>query len=254
MNYRSKHIKPKIRALKRKKIAKWPWVLAFILIISLGAIAAYFALFYPKFRVSSIEVSGNQKVKEDDIKNFVKANTSDRILIFDKNKLEKNILNNFPGIKSVVIQKKYPNTVALKIEEREPSAVFCELKCFSMDGEGTIFEELKDTPKEMLIVRQELNDKEIYLGEKVIEKNILDEISSVQKNLKDNQIDIKEVFVSNPLIFTTSENWKIYFDPTSDINSQIAKMNLLLKSEITPNERKNLQYLYLQYQDRAYYK
>ena len=68
------------------------------------------------------------------------------------------------------------------------------------------------------------------------------------------QIYIKEAFVSNPLILKTSESWKLYVDPDGDIQSQITKMKLLLKDQITPAVRQNLQYIYLQYKDRAYYK
>ena len=35
---------------------------------------------------------------------------------------------------------------------------------------------------------------------------------------------------------------------------QITKMNLLLEQEIVPAQRKNIEYIYLQYQDKAYYK
>jgi hypothetical protein len=35
---------------------------------------------------------------------------------------------------------------------------------------------------------------------------------------------------------------------------QIKKMDALLQTEIPPDARKKLQYIYLQYKDRAYYK
>jgi hypothetical protein len=54
----------------------------------------------------------------------------------------------------------------------------------------------------------------------------------------------------------TNENWQIYFDlnSMSDTDLKIAKLNLLLNGEITPEIRKNLQYIDLRFKDRAYYK
>ena len=117
-----------------------------------------------------------------------------------------------------------------------------------------VFEETNTDTDMMTITKEQTNDA-ISTGENAIEKNIMDGIYKVQKNLKNNfQVDVKEAFVSNPLVFTTAENWKIYFDPKFDIDSQIIKMNALLKDQITPEARKKLQYIYLQYKDRAYYK
>jgi len=242
----------------------WLALLIFILLTSV----IYFTLFYSKFQVIKIEISGNGKVKSENIENTVwvalerkifsagLVNISSKsIFIIDKKKLTKDILNEFPGIQEVLVQKKMPDGLTLKITERQPFAVFCQNdNCFFIDENGVIFEPLENLPKDMVVLHKEsveTND----LGKNIINKNIMDVIYKVQKNLKDNfQIGVKEVFVSELLVFKTSENWQIYFDPNSDIQLHITKMNILLKDEIPANTRKNIQYIYLQYKDRAYYK
>ncbi len=264
MSYRHKHIKPKIRSLKKRKrlIQKpWFWVILLVLII-MGSIF-YFVFFFPKFQVANIIISDNQNIQTKDIENIVwqdlnKNIFSKSIFIIDSKKLVKDILNKFTSIESVEVQIKLPDNIILKIKERELFAVFCADEnlnsCFHMDKMGMIFKPLEQFSENNFIVRREENN-EVFLGENIIEKNIIDIISMVEKDLKNNfQIDIREVFVSNPLIFKTSENWQIYFDPTSDVDLQITKMNILLKDKITINDRKNIKYIYLQYKDRAYYK
>lgn len=256
MEYRRKHIQPKIRSLKkRKKLIQRPWFWILLLVLIIMGTAGYFVFFSRELQVTEITIHGNREVKTDDIKNFISLYAGGRIILINNNKLINQILNQFPKIESLVIEKNLPNTIILNIKERDLFAVFCKDKCFNLDKNGIIFGELKDIPKDTFIIRRDINNDEISLGQNVIDKNSMDMIIKIQKNLKDNfQIDVKNVLVSNPFIVTTSENWKIYFDPTADMDLEITKMNLLLKDQIPITTRKNLQYIYLQYKDRAYYK
>jgi len=269
MAYRTKKSKPNSRHLRPKKsLLKMPgfWiaVLIILVVLSLG----YFLLFYQKFQINEIKISGNHKVKSEDIENVVWSDvnkelisagfinvSSKSIFITSKNKLIADLLVKFPIIEEVLVKKTMPNGLVFQIKERQPFAVFCKIeKCFLMDGRGILYEELKTDNQNMIVVRNNSLESPT-LNKSAVDKGIIDDINKVQKSLKDNfEVEIKEVTDSNPLIFTTKENWKIYFDPTQDIDLQATKMNALLKNEISETDRKNLQYIYLQYKDRAYYK
>ncbi len=265
MNYRKKHITPKIRRFKkRKKFFQKPVFWIFLLLI-LVIIFLYVILFWPKFQVSKIEVMGNEKIQGKDIKHvaFDAASrkifniSSKSIFMVDVKSLEKSILDKFPDIQSVTIKKMYPNDITLQVTERTPFMVFCQntTDCFFIDINGVAFEKVKEVPQGMAVIIKDFDGKEVYLGKTVIEKGAMDMISVIASNLKDNfQIGVKEVLVGNSLIFTTSENWKVYFDLALDVRPQVTKMNVLLKDQITAKDRKKLQYIYLQYKDRAYFK
>ena len=268
MSYRRKHIRPKLK--KRKKIYQRPFF--WIFLILLGAISIlYIALFHSKFQVVKVEISGNEKTKSQDVETIVWNNiqkkilgigglsiSSESIFIADSKKIARDILDKFPSIEEVQVEKKLPAAIILKIKERKPFAVFCHSSenCFFIDSNGVVFENLQSLPQNAaIVITKGSNNSKVFLGESVIDKNNMDSIQNVMQTLKNNfRIGIREVFVSSLLVFKTSENWQVYFDPNSDINSQITKMDILLKDEISPNARKNLQYIYLQYKDRAYYK
>ncbi len=268
MSYRKRYINPKIRNLRPKKRI-WKnfvfWVLL-LLIVIISSIF-YIAFFWSKFQVQTIQILGNIKIESKEIEGLVLKHIQKDILgleyksIFftDTKKIAIDILDNFPLVQKVDVKKRYPNTLDLSIAERNQFAVFCAKQahkdCFSIDKDGVIFEKLQSLPKNILIVTQEDDVRDFFTGESVVEKKIMDAIYAVGESLKnDFQIDIQEAFVSNPIILKTSENWKLYFDSNEDISSQITKMKLLLKDQIAPGDRKKLQYIYLQYQDRAYYK
>ncbi len=272
MSYRKKHIKNKIHKIKpRKSIFKRPWFWIIILFLIIILSGFYFAIFWPCIQLKNIVISGNDKAKTRDLQELVlnSANTglidfwnikiiSRSIFLINDDKINKNILEKFPVIEKVTINKNLPQTLILSVVERKPIGVFCGNagQCFLIDQNGIIFEPLSITPENFTIVRQAVENGQIFTGEQVVAQNTINAISKIQKSLKDNfQIDLEEALVTSPvrLNIKTSENWQIYFDlsPESDINLQLTKLDLLLTSEISQDNRKNLRYIDLRPKDRA---
>jgi len=276
VSYRRKHIKSKISRIRPKRSVftrLWFWVISLLLIAILSA--AYFVLFYSGFQLKNIIISGNNRVNADDLQEIVYSNsntglinfwnikiTSSSIFLINEYKINKIITEKFPEIEKLAINKNLPQTLMLGVTERKPIGVFCDSanKCFLIDGNGIIFGPQVILPVEGTIVRQNLNsilgDGEIFAGEKVIAKEIVNAIYKIQKNLKDNfQINLKEALIASPvrLNVRTSEDWKIYFDlgVDSNINSQLTKLGLLLDGGISEDQIRNLWYIDLRPKDRA---
>lgn len=281
MPYRKRHIKSKIHKIRlQKSIFKMPifWILNLVVVIVLSVL--YFLIFFSGFQVENIIISGNEKIPSKNIEKLAYANINKKIIgigklnlmsksifLVNSQKLQQEILSRFPVAEAVAVEKKLPQTISLKITEKKPVAIFCSsagseqasAKCFFIDKNGVIFEELQSLAQrqDMPIITQTLNSNDIFTGESVVDRNVISAISKIEKNLKDNfQIDIKEALVSNPLRLDikTNENWQIYFDLNSDTNLQIIKLNSLLKNEISQTSRASLQYIDLRFKDRAYYK
>jgi len=270
MSYRKRHVKNKIKKIKPKKsILKSPVFWLAVLFLAIVALVFYVLFFCPEFFVKNILVSGNEKINSEQIKNLVAENMPRKIFSFgrwslvsgsiffaDTKNMEKKALTGFPRIESLSILKKYPQTLEVQIKERRPVAVFCQNECFFIDGNGIIFAPLETPFLTGFIVRQTPEQKESYVGEQAVQKNIMQELAKIEKNLKDNfNINISEALISSPLRLDvrTSENWQIYFDLNSDMNLQLVKLNSLLKNEISQNAREKLEYIDLRFKDRAYY-
>ncbi len=281
MGYRKKHIKPKIRKLRKPKNPlkrPWFWILLLACILIGGAI--YGVFFWQEFQVSGIKVSGNETIGSQSVENIawsdINKNTfttgflnipSKNIFLINTDNVAGDILRAFPIIGSVKVEKSFPHNIVVTITERTPDAVFCQNVtqtlsqpqspdgCFLVDSNGVIYQNATTLPSGMVILSDGSTSNAVAVGQNVVSKNIVVAVASIQKDLSDNfQINVTQALVSNPLVITTSEGWKVYFDPTSDINLQITKLNALLSDQISATARKTLQYIYLQYQDRAYYK
>jgi len=276
-SYRKKHVKNKIYKIKPKKsIFKKLWFWLLVLALVFVALSSYLLFFYQGLQVESIFISGNQKAKTYDLEEIISGKiniklldlgffklSTKSILLIDPKKINQEILVQFPVIKTISINKKYPKTLVFGISERKPIGVYCAgdttEEYFLIDEDGITFEKLDLMPDNATIVRQTFENGEVFVGKKVVSASIIRAITEIQKNLKDNfQIDLKEALVVSPLRMdaTINEGWQIYFslDPDSDINTQLVKLNLLLSGEILPESRKNLEYIDLRFKDRAFYK
>ncbi|MBI3337469.1 MAG: FtsQ-type POTRA domain-containing protein [Candidatus Staskawiczbacteria bacterium] len=277
MRNRRHHIKNKVLKFKNKKsIFKKPIFWIVVLFVIIVFLFLYLFLFFSEIYVNSVIIEGNNTVQSKDIENmawdYVNKNISKSIFLVRPKIISKDVLDKFPQIESAKVSIKFPETINIQIKERTIFAVFCpdsvegllwqnhrdqnNKKCFYMDENGVIFEMLEQIPENTSILRQITEEKEVFIGQRVIEKNVVDVISKIKKNLKNNfQIGLKTASISTPrLNIETSENWQIYFNLDSETDLQIEKMNLLLKSEIPIIVRKSLQYMDLRFRDRAYYK
>lgn len=276
MSYRHKHIKRKIRKAKpRKSIFKRPGFWLILLLLVVLASFSYLLFFYPELQINNIVISGNQKINAGEIQNLVLENISQKIinlaslqvssksiLLVSADNLCKEILEKFPVVENVRINKNYPQTLSIAITERKQVAVFCnaslgtEGKCYSIDKNGVIFEDSSGNPENMPVIWHPLGG-EVSPGQSVMDKNAVSVVVKTEKMLKNNfQINITDVFLpdSSELDIKTSEGWSIYFNLGSDIDMQITKVKILLEDEISETARKNLKYIDMRFKDRAYYK
>ena len=135
------------RAKPKWSIIKNPlfWFsLLFLIIVSVGL---YFFIFFGKIQLTDIKIFGNEKVSTNELKSIVSAQINRKILwknsksifLARKSKIINEVLNRFPEISEVKIEKDFPNTLILEIKERKPFAVFCSPdiedseKCFFLD-------------------------------------------------------------------------------------------------------------------------
>lgn len=271
-SYRKKHIKSKIHKIKPKKsIFKKPWFWIVLLCLIIILVVFYFALFYSGFQLKNIIILGNSTVKTQDLQDIVSEHantglitfwnvkiTSRSIFLINEDKINKDILEKFPEIEKLTINKNLPQTLILDVTERKQVGVFCNEteQCLSIDDNGIIFGPLISLPVNTTVMRQTIDNGQIFTGEQALAKNIIDIILKIQKSLKDNfQIDLREALIASParLNIETNENWEIYFDLSAgpDISLQITKLNLLLSGGISASERKNLRYIDLRPKDKA---
>jgi len=259
--YRYKHkkyrYKKHYRVRRKKSIfrSRFFW-LSFLFFIILGA-AFYFLVFSSFFQVKEIKISGNIKVPVEDIRNIISDKVDKRIVFFnlknillaDLKEIDKIILEKFPQIARVSLDRDFPDVLAAQIEERKPVAVFVRGEnYFYIDKTGVIFEEVSE-PFQMLKIKLTLVP-DLELGKRIVDEKDITQILKINSKLNDLKIPLEELLIISErrLNAETSEGWQVYFNPKGDLDWQLAELDILLEERIPPDKRGNIEYIDLRFE------
>lgn len=223
-----------------KKPLKKRWFLDFILFLILITGGTLFFLKTPYFEIKEIEVESPPRFKEKIIKI---ASLEKNFFLFPKNKVINKIKKEIPEIQEIVIDRKFPSKLIIKVKERKVFGIFCragENYCFLMSEDGIIF---KKREKEEAIFFIENRNKKIEIGKEGIEKDKVEKISYLKKELGNFKIDILrvEIFPFEIRVFTNKKFW-IFFS-YENLESQIKTLIFIFQKEIPEKDRGKLEYI-----------
>jgi len=234
------------------------WLTLLVLIIIGGVF--YFIAFSSTFQIKEIKISGNQKISSENIKILIEEKLNKKILLFDSksiflvnlNEINKIVLEKFLQLSQVNLERKFPNKIIVKIEERKPAAIFYSNEnYFLIDKEGVIFEKISELSQQILKIKNLTITTELKLGDKAIEKNKLSQILEIESKLREDlKIPLAELSIASEerINAKTSEGWEIYLNPKNNIDWQLIKLSLILKEKIPQEKRKNLEYIDLRFE------
>jgi len=233
-------------------------------------ILVYWVFFSAFFRIEEITVSGQKKLSREDIKGLVEEEIdkqfgffpSRNILLANGESIEERISETFPLVGFVDIQKDFPRHLSATIRERTPEAKICryitkeesvgEEVCFNLDKNGVIFE-ITQKGELLLKLRQDEEQNEWLLGGEIVDPELLSRIKEISVRLKDSEVYPQEIVIvtSERINVITSEGWRIFFNPKEDLEWQLTKLKAVLDEHITPEERKELDYIDLRFGNLA---
>jgi cell division septal protein FtsQ len=254
------------RYKRKKPIFRSKFFRYFILLLFLGSGIFYLIYFSSFFQVKEIEISGNQKVSSENIRNLIEEKLKGKVLSFSTrsifsvnlNQINALIMGNFPQISRIDLKINLPHTIIATVEERKPIAVFSGGgKYFFLDKEGIIFEEISEPEKEITKIKNRTLTDDFKLGEKLIEKGVLSQILKIESELKSGlKIPIKEFIFSSEdkLTAVTEEDWEIYLNLKSDVEWQMTKLRAVLEEKIPREKRGDLEYIELRFGNFAPFK
>lgn len=262
MAKKRKSVKKRFRVKKKKSIfkSKLFWILL-LSALSAGGLA-YLLIFSQVFQVKEINISGNLIISNEQLLKVIEPNIRKQIIwetksifLIDLNKIEQEILKQFPEIENIKLKRRLPELLISEIKERQIFAVIRlpSGKIFSVDKYGIVFEE-RQRQNDLLIDFS--NEKELVFGENIIDPEKLKAISKIKDSLQ-KQLDIeteKLLFLGDRLNVTTSQGFEIYFGFTTDVEDQIFNLEMLGKEKLKIEDLQSLEYIDLRFGDKVFYK
>lgn len=237
-------------------------------------------LFHPYFNIKQISIIGAEKVSSVALNNLTSQvlNTK-RWWLFngrnyfsaDTNGIEEKINQNY-ALEDLKIKTAFPSGLKIIIKEK-PAALLLQNSLaqlndepknyyYLIDGEGKIIQEVN--PEEInnaayltLLMLKFQENKNFPINETIIAPATVKFLTFLQEkipektkiNLSFAELADEEGRVVN---LTTTEGWRVIVDRQNDWEKQMQVLTIFLRDKIKDN-RKNLRYIDVRYENRSYY-
>ncbi|MCX6792933.1 MAG: hypothetical protein NTY12_02815 [Candidatus Falkowbacteria bacterium] len=246
------HISPRV----------WLWFFLFIIVF---IFLAWLLLFSNVLVVKNIEVKGTNLISSSDVETLASDHldrsrllflSESRLAVFDSNSLKQEINDRY-ALDNIKVVKKIPSTLQVIISEKAPAAVWFEADTYQqIDASGWILVPVAGPVENLPIIFNngfpKINDKKIDGADKIIvfAKNLTPEFVNRFSGIK-----IKQLAVDNEqdtIKLVPERGAMIYFSTSDDLNKQLDRLDLLLRSELKDRFEK-VRNIDLRFGDKVYY-
>jgi len=246
---------------------------ALFLLLLAGII--YFLFFSEWLQVGKIMVEGNRTIDKKLILDVVEPYLHKKVFfIFPSNnfffiptyRIEDEISSDFKRIGLVKAERGFPNSLAIRVEEKKAVLLFCgNGGCVWVDEEGVAYnkssyaEALADSGE--VVIVQDNSNSSLEAGQAVTTAAYVDFANRLWHAFPD-KIAKELAYLSTPLPSAeeiranTKEGFLVYFDITADLDRSLALLKKVIDEEITGKGGQTacLDYIDLRVSDRVFYK
>ena len=248
----------------------------FYVLAALFAGVSLYILFYsPQMQINVITVTGTQQLSSQEIQQKVSESLQGRYLKFiPKNnflfifpsEIENLIKNDYKKVRSVSVQKKFPDSMSIDIDERKSLLVWCkdDSDCFLLDENGIAYSAADfnspDLVQNNLLKVTDTGGADVAIGDKVIDPQYEQYLLAVGGGLGSLGIVIDGDQIITPsrmaqeIQVKTTQGYDIYFSTQFSLDSAIKTLAVVLKKQIPPDQLVNLAYIDLRSENKAFYK
>lgn len=230
-------LKNKERIL-RKKRKKKRQMRVFMVLSILVIVGIYFVLKHEMFNIKMVKVGNNRVVSNEDISNLSGIKIGENIFMIRDKEIVKKVKRN-GYIEQVKIERKLPDTVIIKVTEREAEYYQEENgDFFILDKNGIFLEKLKNIEglNFFPVIGMDLVGAQI--GEKIKDSDIrkfdfLLEFSELRK-VNSSGYEFSKVDLSSMVSITTQvENIEIKLGKSDELKEKLEKaMNIYIENEL----------------------
>lgn len=232
---KQKEIKEKKRQKRNKRVKLFFKLFLFIILIG-GAII--FAMTSPIFNIKEIKVTNNTHVPSDTIISLSEIKIDENIFKFYKRDASNNIKGN-AYIENVDIERKIPNTVEIKVEERIPKYSVDFMGKFMYINSQGYFLELSEDDKNLTIIHGITTEEEkVIPGNRLNNEDLtrLEEVMKIMSSANENGLEgkVTSVDISNKndyTIYLEEKKKKIHIGNTANLSNKMLYVLAIMEQE-----------------------
>jgi hypothetical protein len=263
----SRNILASSRRHKQKRFfARALFIFLSILFALCGIITGLFCV--DEFKIKNVTVSGVSVLSKEDIENKVKQIMSakvlgiiprDRIFYFPQKQIENILLEQFHRLSIADVQRDFPSSVLVGVEERKPVVLLCLLvgkECFFVDKTGFIFERAPFFSSGVFLKFFDERATKTGIGEFLIGEETFNKLMAFKSFLEDiSSTEIEKIYLKDNGIceFYTAGGWYLILDKNDDWALIHNNFTTFFK-EIINNDKRDIEYIDLRFGNKIFFK
>ncbi|GJL77468.1 MAG: hypothetical protein NPINA01_04570 [Nitrospinaceae bacterium] len=227
-----------------------------IVLVATGAYAVYLGIQFfttsPRFAVSQVTLSGDQKLPENELLKWLGPVTGDNIFLLDLEGLSTKLAAH-PWVRTVSVRKVFPQKIIVHVEERKPYARIKLDQVYVMDNFGVLLAPETPAYRNLPLVIHPPTAEETVLGQNAAGDGVISSLQTMHyfnqlSFFADDPIKTAEIDSSSRVTFTTGkENMKVFMSlETISTNFK----NFLIVRDTLEKDRKNIEYIDLSFKDK----
>ena len=196
-------------------------------------------LFSPIFDITQIKVEGNLRLNANIIKSESGINLGQNILRLNKIKIKEDLLK-VSYIDNVEIKRNWPDTILIKVLEKEPVAKIKLLGSnILIDENGYILEIVTDDEDYKIPLLTEIETASTVINQPLECNNqeLLGKFLEILKNLKNNDMlkDVIRIEDKDSLLLYTDAGHTVNIGDTSDLSYKLMRLKAIIAKENSIN-------------------
>lgn len=266
---KGKNIFASSKKLRRKRIIRKLVLVFFILVFILSCITAFFHI--SSLRIKKISIEGNFSLGTEKISGevsdylkgkFFRIFPRDNILLLPKEAIVSNLLSKFPRIEEVSLAKNFPDSISVKIKERQQEAILCingsppAGGCAFIDENGYVFEKAPYFSGDVYLkFFDERESSPGTIGFQLISEEQFKKLIDFRDLVSGENIKISKIILKKEGIYEIdiSEGWYIFLNEQNEPKISYENLKITLDSKVKEN-RQNLEYIDLRFGNKVFYK
>jgi len=215
--------------------------------------------------IKEIRIEGTSEISKERVLSMVEDSfwqsflgiPQNSILLFDVRAVEEKLSFVFPAISHVLLERSFPRTLVVKVQEREQIGTWCkDASCFAIDARGVPFKEVEERGNYVVFSSK----GEPTLGKELLAPSLLSTLLGFKKTFEAAGEAVQfstttfEIGEAGQVKAISKEGFKILLDLEKSMEWQQTKLELVLKQKIPLEKRGELVYIDLRFGDQAYIK
>lgn len=249
--------------------------ISFFLLTSIFfCLSLYMLFFSAEMEVTEIKITGTKELNDFQLQQEVESSLEgkffgllpkDNYLLVSRGRVEKMLAEKYKKIRSVRVEKRFPDTLTISIDERDSLLVWCkgENECFMLDEDGVAYNAADFNSPELtqnkLLTINDRSSSEVLIGSEVIKKSYEDYILKIKDELGKLGVETESNFyvpsrMAEEIEIRSIGGYSILLSSQFTLESAMKTLAIVLEKEIPKEKISQLEYIDLRSEYKAFYK